>query len=524
MSNSSCAHIPRVGGTKLIQDYISGSEKLKPFIEAFPDLDELLDKASRRVFSEEDRKTLFDAVSKQYEQAGMITPSNWSSIKQENAFTITTGHQLSLFGGPKYFIYKIVSVLKLVKSLNESQQELNFLPIFWMASEDHDFDEVNQVKIFDHVLSSNQQKTGPMGRIDPDTFDSVFEELKEILGTSQEATELIQLFTDAFEQRSWASFTRYWVNEIFNGEVIIIDGDDRELKKMFVPVVHSELNEQITDKKVTSTNEQLEELGYHIQVSHRAVNLFYIEDGIRERIGYLNGQHKVHNLSRCLKRQDVINHPESISPNALLRPVYQETILPNIAYVGGPGELAYWFQLKALFTELKTSFPLLVLRDSFLFVKEKDELLLEKLGMGLSDLQHRDEQLQKEYILKNGLKQIDFAKEREDLNEIISQLNTKVSEMHRNYHPMIEAERAKIEKFINKLEVRAMRDAKFREELNINKLLKLRATYFPGGGLVERTSSFMEEYISLGKQLYMELLMDASNPLDSRIKVITVNK
>lgn len=520
----SCEYIERVGGTKLIKDYLSGASDLKEFIVDFPSVDSILDVSRNHSFPESHRQLLFEVINKQYETVGIEVPEFWSEITSNNTFTITTGHQLNLFGGPKYFIYKIISVLKLTEKLNQAQSNLTFLPVFWMATEDHDFEEINKVKFLGDIISSKEERTGPVGRVESDHFLEAFEELKKVLGTSKEASELVNMFNEAFKQKTWAAFTRVWVDQLFDGKVVIVDGDDPALKNLFVPIIQREMNEQITDKLVTITNDILESKGYHTQVGHRNVNLFYIEDGIRERVGYLNGKHKVHNMSRCLTPVDVTSHPETVSPNALLRPVYQETILPNVAYIGGPGELAYWFQLKGLFNELNTSFPILVLRDSFLFVNEKDKELLNKLGMSLEDLQLSKEELKKEYISRNGLKHIDFTSERLKLDEVYQQMEGKISDMHRDYQQMIEAEKARMLKFIDKMELRALRDAKFKEEVNLKKLIQLRDKYFPGGGLVERTSSFMEEYLELGKATYLDQLIAASNTLDSRIKVLTVNK
>jgi bacillithiol biosynthesis cysteine-adding enzyme BshC len=508
----------------LIQDYLNQSDQLKPFITDFPSLATIESAAKKRSMNVETRLIVHDAIVEQYTAAGIELPARLQEFKSVNAFTITTGHQLNLLGGPKYFIYKIVSVLKLAETMNKQQSALNFLPVFWMATEDHDFEEINRVKLFDEVVQAKEEKTGPVGRIDATHFEAAYQEVKRVLGTSVEAGELNKLFEEAFKQKSLAAFTRAWVNELFDGKVIIVDGDDVALKTLFIPVAEREMKEQLADKYVSATNKQLEEDGYHIQVGQRPVNLFYIEDGVRERVGFLNGQHKVHNLSKCLTFEEVNRHPERISPNALLRPVYQETILPNVAYVGGPGELAYWFQLKQVFDELKVSFPILVLRDSFLFVRKKDKDLLKKLGMCLEDLMLSEDELKKLYISKNGLKELDFMEELNALNGILDKTDEKVARMHRDYHPMLEAERSRMVKFIEKMELRAMRDAKFREEVNLKKLIQLRNRYFPGGGLVERTSSFMEEYLMLGKESYFQMLLETSDVMDSRIKVLTVNK
>lgn len=524
MSNPACAYIPRLGGTKLIKDYLSGSSELKEFITDFPSVESLLGKAKKHSFSGEDRQNLFDAINDQYERAGIAAPDFWKEIKQQNSFTVTTGHQLNLFGGPKYFIYKIISVLKLARDLNEKQKEFNFIPVFWLASEDHDFEEINRVQVFDQVIQSKDSQSGPVGRVASSHFKNALKELQETLGTSAEAAQIMEMFTKAFEQHSWADFTRIWVNHFFEGKVVIVDGDDAILKNKFVPIAIREIEEFVTDREVSLTNKKLESLGYHTQVGHRKINLFYLEDGIRERIVGVNGEYRINNTSQVISLSDFEKNPQQVSPNALLRPVYQETILPNVAYVGGAGELAYWFQLKSVFESFNTSFPILVLRDSFLFMRQKDKESLAKTGLEVKDLQLHPDELKRLYISVNDLKEVDFKKEKAALEDIFKSMDDKIANMHRDYHQMIEAEKARMRKFVDKMELRAFRDAKFREENNIRKLLKIRETYFPGGGVAERSTSFMEDLLLLGKENYITSLMAASNALDSRIKIITVNK
>lgn len=524
MSNSVLNHISRAGDSNLILDYLEKKEELKDFIFDFPSLESILNAAEGRDFSASSREVLYQTIRNQYDRAQIDIPMFWGEILNENTFTITTGHQLNLFGGPKYFIYKIISVLKLVERLNDHQKDKKFLPVFWMATEDHDFEEINQVNIFGKKLSTSKKATGPVGRVDTLLFEETKFELAKVLGTSLRAKELLNLFDRAFEHANWADFTRQWVHDLFEGKVVIVDGDDAKLKQLFSEIAIQEIKAQVTDRNVSLANSSLSDLGYHAQVSHRNINLFYIEKGIRERIDILNGGYRIHNLSRSLTLEEVTKHPDCISPNALLRPVYQELVLPNVAYVGGPGELAYWFQLKGLFDELKVSFPLLVMRDSFLFVEKSDLDLLNDLGVSLEELQNENAVLIKSYIQKNELKNIDFENERERLFDIFKTIENKISSMHRDYRSMIEAEKTRVQKFIEKMELRAFRDAKFKEDVNIRKVLSLKQKYFPNGVLIERKTSFMEDYLELGRTEYFSQLKSCSDVFDSRIKVITVNK
>lgn len=520
MTYSDCDYIPFVGGSKLMRDYINQSEDVKDFIRDFPSKELMVEIARNHSFTSRQRKVLFDAISAQYKIANIASPSILNSVLDNNCFTITTGHQLNIFGGPKYFIYKIVSAFKLANEMNAYQSEFNYLPVFWMASEDHDFDEINRVKLYGETLQAKQTFNGPVGRLESAKFKEVFDELKKILGTSENALDLITMFDEAFSQLSWANFTRYWVNQLFDGKVIILDGDDAQLKKEFSSIVKRELEEGITDVEVSIANQKLASKGYHTQVAHREINLFYIDNNVRERIVRSEDGFRVINQKVRFELGEVDQIVTSISPNALLRPVYQETILPNVAYLGGAGELAYWLQLKGVFEKFETSFPALIVRDSFLFVKESDEKQLRDLGLELSDLSQDDDQIIREYINRNDLVKVDFKEELANLNLAMDDILSKVKGLNRDYQSMVEAKRQQMKNFVDKLELRAYRDAKFREEVNLKKITQLKKSYFPGGGLIERSTSFMEEYIEMGKLDYFDNLMKYSDPLDARIKVI----
>lgn len=515
--------IPPANASKIMQDYIAKSDALKEFVTDFPSHESLLAVARQRSAKELNREVLVNAVQEQYGRIQLVPPTKLEALRSSNSYTITTGHQLNIFGGPKYFIYKIVSVIKLCEEMNRMQQELNFIPVFWMATEDHDFEEINRVKLFDTTIASDEAYTGPVGRIPAQFFQECLEELKKVLGTSVSANEIKKLFDEAIKLETWADFTRYWVHHFFDGNVVIVDGDDKALKQLFKKVAQRELEEHLTDQILTVTNGHLVKKGYHIQVTHRQINLFALAPQERERIVVSGNDYKVLNHANKLTLEELLSSPEKISPNALLRPVYQEVILPNVAYVGGSGELSYWFQLKDLFGQLQVSFPILVARDSFLFVNEKDLELLEKLQIRPEELQLKEEHLVKLYLERNEKIPNLFQEEEEGLKAIFDKVEQKAKSLHRDYATMIAAEKARVDKFVKKMDLRVMRDAKFRASIDLKKLKTLQDKYFPGGAPIERKSSFLEEYIALGNPTYLSVLQQQSDPLDASIKVIVVS-
>jgi bacillithiol biosynthesis cysteine-adding enzyme BshC len=463
-------------------------------------------------------------VKDQYVSENLETPLLVEELLNENTFTITTGHQLALFGGPKYFIHKIVSIIKLASDLSARYSDKKILPVFWLASEDHDYDEINSLNQFGEKISSKNEATGPVGRLPNTIFSVALAELKDLLGTSTDALKLIKTFEEAFQTKNWTAATRYWVQALFGDQLIIIDGDDRQLKAMYSHKVKDELLKLSSFSNIMATNDKLKRLDYHIQVEPRNINLFYIEDGLRERIVKTEKGFAVLNTVITFTQDEMLqllkDEPEKISPNAILRPLYEESILPNLAYIGGPGELAYWLQLKANFDYHQTAFPLLVLRDSFTWLKKADKELLDSYQLNFTDLGIREDDLIKKFIELNGQPVINYSEEKEQLQNLFDALETKTNQLIKNHDPMVEAEKTRVDKFIKKLETRVYRDTKTREEVGIERILKLRAIYFPKGKLNERTQGFFDDVFVAGLENYIPSLLSASDALNPELKVM----
>ena len=260
-----------------------------------------------------------------------------------------------------------------------------------MATEDHDFDEINYFNFKGKKVQWNSEQTGGVGRFSTEGLKEVLEAFSEHLGSSKNAQYLINLFKEGYlEHNNLADATRFIANKLF-GEygLVIIDADDRDLKEEFIPFVKRELLEQVSFEKVTETIEELEK-GYKVQVNPREINLFYLTDEIRERIIFEEGVYKVNNTDISWTKEEVLNHldkkPENFSPNVIMRPLYQEVILPNLCYIGGGGELAYWLQLKKYFDTVEVPFPVLLLRNSVQVLSEKQEKKLEKLDISKEEL------------------------------------------------------------------------------------------------------------------------------------------
>jgi uncharacterized protein YllA (UPF0747 family) len=214
------------------------------------------------------------------------------------------------------------------------------------------------------------------------------------------------------------------VHQLFGEDgVVVVDGDDTALKRLFVPQLKDEFTKSLLFDSVSSTNTALKSIdrSFKIQANPRQVNLFYILDDLRERIVQENGNFRVSatDISFDLESiyKEIEQHPERFSPNVLMRPLYQETILPNLSYTGGGGELAYWLQLKSYFEASKIEFPILMHRNSALVMTKEQLKDLEDLGLSTADLFLPNDALTAKVTKFHSQQPLDFSPQKNHLKK-----------------------------------------------------------------------------------------------------------
>jgi bacillithiol biosynthesis cysteine-adding enzyme BshC len=315
------------------------------------------------------RQTLYEALKSQYSKAGSTIPENLDQLLDPRSVTVTTGHQLSLALGPLFTVFKILHVVQLCEAMNQSGTANTFLPVFWLASEDHDLEEVQNVHLFNKTFSWVTNEAGPVGSMTTAQLGTCYEEISACF-KGNSATELSEIFQ--INATNYAQHYHQMLSKVFGKfGVILIDGNDPTLKKAFSPIVRKELQEQFVKATVNKTNAELSSAGKKVQAHVRPINLFYLSPQKRERIVPDEGHFVVEEQGWTLENMltELEQHPERFSPNALMRPLYQETVLPNVCYVGGSGELNYWTQLKNVFKVAGQPFPLLKTRISGFLLK-----------------------------------------------------------------------------------------------------------------------------------------------------------
>ena len=498
--------------SSIIADYLSGSKKLAPFYDLPPTLSSFKTAIANKDFSKQQRETLVAALKQQYENDGIsldqndLVKQNMEKLGKSNCYTVTTGHQLCLFSGPLYFIYKIVSTIKLSEELAEKYPQNDFVPLFWMASEDHDFEEIAHFRFAGKKITWKSEQSGAVGRMKTDGLDQVFKEFSKALPAySSHAAQLKKWFQTAYlEHENMAAASRFLIHQLFSEYgLLILDGDDVSLKAAFKQQMADELQHEVSSKLVEQQSADLEK-HYKLQVNPREINLFYLHDGRRDRIVKKDKAYGIVGTDLQFSEHEFLQilqeHPERFSPNVLMRPVYQEAILPNLAYIGGGGELAYWFQLKSTFQHFQLDFPILLLRNSALWLDQKQSKYFQKLELDAEQLFLPEGLLLKKWVIANSKKDLILKEEIKQIDLFYTELKDKVARVDASLYPHLAAIAKQAEKNMKKLSEKLIRAERRKNKDAERQIHYLKESLFPTRSLQERQLNFSEFYLAHGSK------------------------
>jgi len=484
--------------SKLFLDYVNDGQggKLNSFYAYQPSAEGIKKFVSDNAYNSLNRTLLVDELQKQNHELSLTEASkkNIDSLKNKTTYTVTTGHQLCLATGPAYFVYKIISVINLCESLNKQNPNNRFVPVYWMASEDHDFEEINHINLFNKKITWATEQKGKVGTFALGGIAAFLAEIKQALGESEQAQKLELLLNNAYSRNNLTAATRYLVNELFGVYgLIILDGDSKSLKQKFIPEIKKDIFENAAYKSVTSANEKLKQQGYDAQVTPREINIFYADKNIRERIVKDRNIFKVLNTDISFSKEEIEKlidtETEKFSPNVVLRPMYQQKILPNAVYVGGPGELAYWLQYKAMFDEVKIAYPVLVPRNFIFYLDKNLQQKLQKLNLTTQDFFTEKDKLVKSYAL--GQQPFSLEKEKEGLKSLYENIRAEISKVDKTLEATSEAELQKNLKGLEMLEQKGIRSIKQKNEQSINQIETIFTRLFPNDVPQERYENFL---------------------------------
>ncbi len=509
-----CQYLPLASTgqfSSLFLDYITQKDSLKPFYNRFPELSAFEKQINDKRFDEANRQVLVDTLEKQYQF--IDNKPNFSLLRQPDTFTVTTGHQLTIFTGPVYIIYKLITTINLTRRLKEAYPQYNFVPLYWMATEDHDFAEINHVSFLGRNYAWQTEQRGAVGRMNPQELKTLFDQIPEKLALFEEAYLKHDTLADA---------ARYYMNELFGAEgLVCLDADDAALKRVFAPIMRDELIHQKSGELVHQQTEQVEGLGYKTVITPRDINLFYLDNQLRERIERKDGTYRVLHSSLTFSESEILalldEHPERFSPNVVLRPLYQETILPNLAYIGGPSEVPYWLQLKSVFDHFQTPFPLLMPRNFAMYVPSVTAKRMGKLGLTPEELFQDTMRLKREYVEHHARHTLKFDNENKIVHKALDAILHKAQMVDPTLEKAVLAETKRFANAVARLEKKMRRAEERNQETGVRQLLAVKDELFPNGGLQERTENYLTFY--LNDRQFLQKMLSAFDPFDYRMQL-----
>jgi bacillithiol biosynthesis cysteine-adding enzyme BshC len=530
--DSNCINYAETGFfSKTIISYLDNDPELRPFYNHHPDMDGFKQLIQTKKPTA-GRQVLADVLTEQYSRISDLGYSisdlvntNIELLRDENTYTITTGHQLNIFTGPFYFIFKIATAIKLCRQLKAEFPDKNFVPVYWMASEDHDFAEINHTSAGGKKIQWDLDAAGATGRLNTKTIREALNHYKGVLGMENHAEQLADIVETAYTKfDKLANATRYMVNALFaQYGLVVIDADDVRLKQLFAPIMEQDIIGQHSFKNILDSNKALQKLGTHIQVNPREINFFYLIDGLRERIVFENNSYEVLNsdirFTEQQLRQEIAAHPERFSPNVTMRPLYQEVILPNLAYIGGGGELAYWFELKSNFDYYQVDFPILILRNSGLIVPKQTADKINKMGFKTADVFKSVQDLKTKWIKQNSQNDLSLKEEWREMQCVFAKLKLRSFKIDPTLAPSTEAIQARLKHAIDNLERKIVKAEKRNYDTRLTQIDHIKADLFPGGGLQERNENFGLFYVKFGQQLIDDLI-EKFEPLAFKFTVL----
>ncbi len=497
---------------RLLSDYAADLPALRAFHSGFPNKDNFTSRIENRqkTFSPAQRTLLCSVLEEQMSGGSLhqAQRENLNKLKQDNCFSVSCGHQLSIAGGPQYMAFKILSTLKLAEELKGIFPEMEFVPIFWLAGEDHDLEEILSFRFFSQPYRMELEGTGAVGRL---SCKGIAEQLQVIKDFPDEMSR-------AYDQEdNLAMASRHWLQQYFGEKgLLILDPDRTDLKASFLPEMLKEFSSGQVKQLMEEETKKLETLGYEAQLHPRELNLFYLNGNTRTRLIHRDGGIALLEGELKWSLEEAITHftehPEELSPNACLRPLYSQKILPDAAFIGGPAEIAYWLQLKSTFDYHGIFFPLLIPRFSALLLPENRAARMEKLGIQPEELFEDEARLRRKLAL--GDKEIPAPSLRDSFSGLLAFAAAEDASLV----PALEAEISRMENMADGMAKRIRKAAEKKAETAVKQLENLLEFCFPQGGLLERSESWLSLLVQ--NPSCLDEIYSAMSALDFRFQVL----
>lgn len=448
------------------------------------------------------------------------TSKNLDIIDNPKTIAVVTGQQLGILGGPLYTIYKIITAIRLANQLNERFDDFKFVPVFWLEGDDHDFNEVRSVNIFDpenqvvsvgykEEIEDDDAKQSVGNIIFDESINDFTSKIESLLRDTDFKSDLFLNLKNFY--KAGKSFKQsfkellFWLFDEYG--LIIFDPQDIEIKKLLKPIFTKEINDFVVHtQKLIQTSAELEEL-YHAQVKVKPVNLFYHTDDGRYSIEPVDEIFKLKRKRKQFTKEEILNEinnsPERFSPNVLLRPICQDYLLPTGIYIGGPSEISYFAQVTPLYDFYKIVAPIIYPRSSVTLIEKNVSAALDKYDLSLSDIFLGLNELKEKVIAglsENNIERT-FEEAANDLELIFDKIKENLFAVDKTLVDSSTRYKEKVLSAFNELKMKSIKAQETKYETTIRQLTRLSNLLYPLENLQEREINFTYFYNKYGKEL-----------------------
>jgi bacillithiol synthase len=488
----------------LFRDYLKGDASIRPFYDgARWDVDAILEATRRSGSHERRRDALASALVRQQESRGASRAAGRArELARADTSVVVTGQQAGLFGGPLFVLYKALAVVAVARALEE-RGSAAVLPVFWVASDDHDFAEVRSVSVLDESgrlrtirYAPQREPVGqPASRIVlDDSIVALVEELGRCLPATPHRDAILARLAECYKPGMTLAGAFAALLSSVIPDLVVLDPSDPEIKTLMAPVMAREIREASpTSRLANEVGPDLLAAGYHQQVPVRPgfLNLFVVMEGERRSLAFQNGDVEVRGLGRRIPGPEAARlaetDPAAWSPGVLLRPLAQDYVLPTAAYVGGPAEIAYHAQIGPSYSHFGIPRPPLVPRPGVTLVEPAQARVLETEGLALTDLQGDPETLVSRWT-REAYPEVEasFARAREAVEKEMTGVEERLGALDPTLRAAAGAARGRALHQIESLHEKATRALKKRDQSRAERLRRTRDALFPGGSFQER--------------------------------------
>jgi bacillithiol biosynthesis cysteine-adding enzyme BshC len=523
-----------------VNDYISGNGTARDYVPYTPNLEGIKKAIQQRKFSAIQRQTLVSVLENQYQVLGTIkeekniaafekVQANIGLLKNDNCFAVTTAHQPNLFTGPLYFFYKIIHVIKLAAELKAQFPENDFVPVYYMGSEDADLAEVGSYSIDAAKHQWKTKQTGAIGRMLVD--DHLLQLLQNLEGywtVKPDGKEALAIIKAAYKKGNTINEATLQMVHLFFGQygLVVVKPDDAKLKSLFVEVMQKELTTQFSHTAIQPTLKSLSE-NYHVQSEGRAINLFYLKDATRNRIEKNGELFSVVDTNIQFTQAEIIQelqaYPDRFSPNVILRGAYQETIIPSVVFVGGGGELAYWMELKNVFEQAGVDYPVIILRNSFLFINDKQAKQWASLEFNIEALFNSIQALEIAFVKTQSVENLALTEHIASLTDLYKLIQQDVIKIDSSLGDHALNLSVQAQKKLALLEKKMIRAEKRKQHTSLARIHSIKSELFPDNNLQERVENFSNWVGDFGWS-WVEAILNNSNSVDASFTIVHVSK